>query len=590
MLNGRKHLVWLLAITAWLAACGETTPMPPAATQPPTMPAGRVERHLLSYDDLTRGFAFASPVDESALAMPAGAAPPAHFFEGRLELLGEAEHGAMQVLQADFGPAYAHLPEFDLAFVQHDTYLIPAQRGLIITTHPEWNLLLEPGRAWREDGDGGDTRASFPFALILKGGNATFNGTMTFVFNDQGVSRVWYQVTQETASYGRANLWGLLEAVYHREPVAGAEQVRADFERELAGRFPTQPIEQLAQDYPGVDLAAFGQRVDPENMTWYGVVANGVNYVGGCRTRYGQYSYCEAMRASSYSTAKSAFVSVALMRLAQKYGPGVADLLIRDYLPEAADSRGDWQRVTFDHTLDMATGNYQAAGYMTDDDGPQMAQYFQMQPYDRRMAAALDWPHREEPGTRWVYRTCDTFILGRALHNYLQSVEGPAAELYQFVVDEVYRPLGVGPGAHTTMRTEDNNWQGQPEGGYGQWWVADDIAKITTLLNVDGGRIDGVQVLQPDLLAAALQRDPDDRGVRIDQGRQYNNAFWATRYAESDGFECEFWTAEMLGISGNVVVLLPNGTSTYYFSDSHEFFWLSAVRELDKITPLCPSN
>jgi len=62
------------------------------------------------------------------------------------------------------------------------------------------------------------------------------------------------------------------------------------------------------------------------------------------------------------------------------------------------------------------------------------------------------------------------------------------------------------------MRTADDNWQGQAEGGYGLWWIPDDIAKIATLLNNDGGRIGDEQNLVPDLLAAAMQQDPEDRG------------------------------------------------------------------------------
>jgi hypothetical protein len=62
-----------------------------------------------------------------------------------------------------------------------------------------------------------------------------------------------------------------------------------------------------------VDVSAFGRGVTPEHMTWYGVVVNGVNYLGGCQTRFGIYPYCESMRATSYSTAKSAFPSIALM-------------------------------------------------------------------------------------------------------------------------------------------------------------------------------------------------------------------------------------------------------------------------------------
>ena len=67
----------------------------------------------------------------------------------------------------------------------------------------------------------------------------------------------------------------------------------------------------------------------------------GVNYVGGCQTRFGRYPYCESMRASSYSTAKSAFAAVALMRMAQKYGSGVTELLIADYVPE--NEGGAWE-------------------------------------------------------------------------------------------------------------------------------------------------------------------------------------------------------------------------------------------------------
>jgi CubicO group peptidase (beta-lactamase class C family) len=545
-------------------------------------------RSLLTYDDLINGFEPVSPLDESALTPPANAALPAHVFEGRLVLFGEPEGGQMQTLRGELEPEYACLPEFDFEFVQSNGYLIPVQRGLIITSHPQWNLILEPGRVWQEPGDEGFSRASLPFALTVKGGNATFNGTLTFLFDDQNVSKVWYQVTQETTSYTRANFWGLLDASYHPGIVADADQIRESFTQELAARFPTKPIEALAQDYPGIDLSAFGSGVTPEHMTWYGVVVNGINYLGGCQTRFGLYPYCESMRATSYSTAKSAFVSVALMRLAQKYGPEVTNLLIKDYVPKYAVSPGDWEIVTFNHALDMSTGNYVSSGFMTDDNSEKMGEFFAAQPYAERIKAAFAAPHMAEPGTRWVYRTSDTFILTRSLHNYLQTQEGSDADIFEFVVDEIYRPLGLGPGAFSTMRTADNGWQGQAEGGYGLWWIPDDIAKITILLNNDDGKINGEQILHPGLLAASLQHDPYDRGVKIDSQRMYNNAFWANHYTKASGFDCEFWVPQMLGVSGNVVALFPNGITYYYFSDNQEFIWDAALRESDKLIPMCP--
>jgi hypothetical protein len=134
----------------------------------------------------------------------------------------------------------------------------------------------------------------------------------------------------------------------------------------------------------------------------------------------------------------------------------------------------------------------------------------------------------------------------------------------------------------------DDNWQGQAEGGYGLWWIQDDIAKIATLLNNNGGMLDGMHLLHPDLLAAAMQQNPDDRGMDIDRRRKYNNAFWAWRYGQVEGFDCEFWVPEMLGVSGNAVVLMPNGLTYYYFSDNRQFTWDAAVIESDKIVPHCP--
>jgi len=543
------------------------------------------ERHTLTYADLMNGFEAASPVKESALTPPLEAVSAEHIFEGRLEIIVDSAEIQMEFLRGGLEAEYQSLPPFEIDFVQFEDHLVPVQRASVVADHPAWNYIIGPGRIWQETGDQGFSRASFPFALVVKGGNATFNGTMSFLYNEEQVSKVWFQITQETTTYTRANYWGLLEAAYHVESLENAGQVRAAFETELANRFPTKSLEALADDHPGIDLSAFGYGVTPEHLTWVGFVVDGTNYLGGCQTRYGSYPYCESMRVTSYSTAKSAFVSVALMRLAQVYGPEVADLLIKDHLPETAESPGDWESVTFNDTLDMATGNYRSASRMLDEDGERMNEFFGAQPYAERMAIALDWPNSNQPGQRWVYRTSDTFILTRAMQNYLQSQRGPDADIFDFVVEEVYRPLGMGPGVMSTMRTADDDWQGQAEGGYGIWWTPDDIAKISTLLQ-NGGQFEGEQLLHPRLLAAALQQDPDQRGVRISGFGMYKNAFWGDQYPENR-FGCEVWIPTMQGVSGNVVALMPNGSTYYYFSDNKEFTWDVAVRESNKIKAFC---
>jgi CubicO group peptidase (beta-lactamase class C family) len=276
-----------------------------------------------------------------------------------------------------------------------------------------------------------------------------------------------------------------------------------------------------------------------------------------------------------------------MMRLSQKYDPELDKLLIMDYVQEVKDSAGDWTGVTFNHTLDMATGNFESAQPMVDEEQWDSDPFWNEEYYAEKIAAAFNWPHSADPGTRWVYRTSDTFIITRALQNYLETKEGSEVDIFSFVVEEVYKPLDLSPGALTTLRTKDNNWQGQPYGGYGMWWIPDDLAKIAQFLNDDRGMVEGEQLLNPDLLDSALQQEPEDRGVERYPGGQYNEAFWADKYDTADGFECEFWVAEMLGYSGIVVVLMPNGANYYYASDGREFTWDSAIREADKILPFC---
>jgi len=116
--------------------------------------SGAVDRSLLTYDDLMTG-ASTAPLDDGAFALPEAAAMPAVVFEGRLELVGEADNGGFETIRdalnysADSGRL--HLPKFDFEFVQDGSYLIPVTQGLSISGHPYWNYIVGPGRIWKEN-------------------------------------------------------------------------------------------------------------------------------------------------------------------------------------------------------------------------------------------------------------------------------------------------------------------------------------------------------------------------------------------------------------------------------------------------------
>ncbi len=196
---------------------------------------GVTGRTLLTYADLTTGSSTAV-VSDSAFALPAQAAPPTHQFQGTLTLLNTATSGGFTEIKDSYARtakadnAWKHLPPVSATLVQNGSHLIPVQRGLTVTGGSVYNLILSPGRAWSENGDAGRTRAALPFAIVERNANCVHNGALTFVFDATTISKVRYQVTQETCAYQKFDMWGQVSATYtpchgHRRG-AGARRIR----------------------------------------------------------------------------------------------------------------------------------------------------------------------------------------------------------------------------------------------------------------------------------------------------------------------------------------------------------------------------
>ncbi|WP_457255156.1 hypothetical protein [Pedococcus sp. P5_B7] len=588
------------AIATTTAVLGPVTSPAAAATTVPGDPltgSGSTGRTVLTFADLTTGTSTA-PVDDAAFAVPAQAAPPSNQFEGTLTLANPAISGGFSEIvdtyrrTAKADNAWKHLPAFTTSLVQTGSHLIPIKRGLTITGGTTYNLVVSPGRAWNESTDNGKTRAAIPFAIIERNANCVHNGVLTFLFNASSISNVRYQVTQETCAYQKFNMWGQLSATYTPSVLPNDEQIRNDYAAEVSTRLPTKPLAALASDYPsaGVNTTAFGTGVTPADMTKYGVLVNGANYVSGCTTRFGTYPFCEEMVMPSYSTAKSAFDGVAFMRLAQLYGTSVRNQIVGNLVPETASARGEWSDVTLDNALDMATGNYNLAGYESDEDGLKMSDFFVAETYDDKIDTALVFPRKAVPGTKWIYHSSDAFITARAQDAILKSHQGPGADIFNMLRDDVLKPLRLSPESWASVRT-DNSGSGKPFGGYGMFWTSDNIAKMAKLLNNDSGQIGETQVLSAAALDTSMQKNASDRGLTTSGSVpfKYNNMFWAKQFTPADypQLSCSFWTPFMSGYGGITVAMAPNGATYWYFSDNSEFSWASAVIETGKINPLC---
>ncbi len=559
----------------------------------PLSGSGAVSRSVLTAAQLTGGTA-GGPVADSAFAVPAGAAMPRHTFEGRLQLNGESTGGGFAERRDDLfrtgssDSLWKHLPEIDMDFVQNGSHLVPVAQGLTYTGSPYWNVVHGPGRAWYENGDGARSRASLPFALVERNANCVHNGVLTFLFTATTVSQVRYQITQETCQYFKFDMWGQLSATYTPRAAADGTAVKNAHAAEVANRLPTRPISALATDHPGAGIAPgnFSPAVTPAHLTKYGFLYDGVNYVSDCTTRQGSYAFCDVMVLPSYSTAKSAFAGVALMRLGQRYGTGVQGQLVNSWVGQPAGTRSNFSAVTFNHAADMTTGNYTSAVLNDDEAGGLMSSFFTAESTGAKLTAAYNFPPREAPGRTWVYHTSDTFLLTTAMNGYLVNRAGAGSDIFAMVRDEVYAPAKLSAGARTTLRT-GNSPAGRPFGGYGLFLGSDDVAKVAKLLNNDNGVAGGSQVLNASMLADSMQRNPADRGVLTTHATpfRYNNGFWAKSFTAASG--CSYWVPFMSGYGGITVAMMPNGATYYYFSDNDEFSWAGAVTEAAKLRPHC---
>ncbi len=680
----RMSLIWsknlwrfslLLAMLTVLAglqfipgANGATFVGVPGATPVPGDPltgSGQVNRTLLTYSELTTVQTPSAPVNNSAFSIPANAAMPTSTFEGTLTLNDVGSNGGFQNIPAS--NAYKidcatkcgqHLPPFTMDFVQNGSYLIPSNQGLVITHDLQgrspnpglygpalgvyyqgtWNLLIEPGRCWSEESDTGIagtfSRCSVPFTLAgFDDFGHTSYGLITFLFNSSAISNVRYQVVNETDISNQFNMWGQLSATYTKHTVTNALAIANLESSTIKNRMPVKPITALATDYPnsGIDPSVFSNgktpfqtTIPPSSITAYGVVYQGVNYVGGCDTRFGQYPYCNEMRMTPNSATKSIFPGLALALLVKLYGKSVLSAKLSSYIPEMA-SNDVWRNsnVTFRDAANMASGVYLNDPVTGAPAGDEVAGicWNCFVDYSGKLQAVLATgiAHPDEVGTTFSYMNTLMFLLTQAETGFLQSKMGINADLFNVMVQDVYGPAGLGPGIDTS-RTDNASIQtsvpivsGRPMGPGIVYVNIDDIAKLVTLFQ-NNGAVNGVQLVDRSSMLSAMQRLSSDTGVNaVTQnyggptvssyqpngignntvsggGVRYSRAVWTY----PDAFDipnCAFQVTSFRGHGGVLVQMLPNGSSYYMFNDSDSVIWGPAFIELNKLSPMCaPTN
>lgn len=523
-----------------------------------------------------------APVANGVFA-PADGALPAPEFDGVLKVR-PAPMRTLPVLTQSLiqGRDTRIFPGVQLEFFTLGDALVPVQRGEMVresgagTTPSYWRIIPQVGRVWREKGDGDWARAAFPVMLVNDTENHAHQGLATFLYRPGQVTGLMIQFVQQTGPYLIKQYfvaWGFAPAEFAPGDSAKLEARRAQAQAELADRLPAKPWSELVKTVPPGTLDGFGGPIFPKWQVAAALVRGGILYYQDPLTPYGPYPYPLEMRFGVRSVTKSVFGPLALLRLAEVYGPWVLNLKIGDYV-QGLDPK--WHRIRFLDAANMATGfggtgstkthpNDIFDGYLG---GDYDAWYTAPSHADKiRQIAATLHPYPWEPGTVMRYRDQDYYLLGAALEGFLKSVRGPRADLGEMVQAEVLSPIGIHQ-APTVRTREAGGRDGLVWCNAGYYPTLDDLAKIAMLYQA-GGAHGGVQILNRELTADLLAgRDAIVKNADAALGPVssplagsaedglYKMGFHYMRYVNAGG-KAEYLPS-MHGSGDNEVILYPN--------------------------------
>jgi len=254
-------------------------------------------------------------------------------------------------------------------------------------------------------------------------------------------------------------------------------------------------------------------------------------------------------------------------------------------VPECGD---DWEGVTIEHALDMTTGHYGSLEPHADEDAAIVSRFFLGEDHATKIDFACnEFPRKSAPGEVWIYQTWATYLAGTAINNRLKSLVDNDADFYHdLLVEDLWKPLGLSPLAEQTRRTNDD--VAQPFAGFGLTLLRDDVAKLAQFIGADDGRLNDTDLLDRVLFDAIKQRNPDDSGMQAETELiRYNNGFRSFDVSTILGCDNPTWLVTMSGFGGINIVVMPNDTAYYYFSDGNVHRYLHAVRESHEIRPMC---
>jgi len=473
-------------------------------------------------------------------------------------------------------------PSFSVDFISDGDVLIPRQKGIISTWQNGksfWDVVPGTGKVWKEAGDKGWDRASFPITLVSRKSGQAKNCVAAFVYNQKEVSNIYVQCSQETSPTGIHQVGDMLvtlNAEYQSKTFEDSADIIQEYHKAKATRLPIYPLDKV--DSEGKVALLF----DDDNA-WTSVgalIIDGNIYLHPPKTRHGNYPYPHEMRHGVMSVTKSLAGGLSMFYLAQRYGEEVFNEKITDYVQALASHPG-WQGVTFSHVLNMVTGT------VGRDDGKLiMPLIFSPSAEEGIKAVSNLGDSPEAPGEKSNYASTNTFVLSYAMQKYVEKKEGKGVYYWDLVRENVLKPIKAGYLALQHTEESDGS-KGIPTLGWGAFPTIDEIAKISLLLSNEG-EYRGQQLLHKGKIREALHRTKWNGYVaypsRNNHPRNYSHSFWS-HYVPNE--KCKLKIIYMLGQGGNYVTFLPSKVILIRFWDKMDYYIDPIVHAVEEIKTSC---
>ena len=469
---------------------------------------------------------------------------------------------------------HKNIPKFEIEISSLDGKVYPKNTKIIETNHLFWNIQFGVGSSKLEISSS-NTLITLPFSLIHKSANCIHNGIGVFsISNDNQISNIIFEIASETCAYYKFDYVGLYSANF--QFTNALPNLSNNSDKNIIS------IENLYKRYNLTNKSFLNSDyIDPSNVTMSGLIDSNNHYVSSCMTRLGNYPFCDQILLPSYSLAKSIAGTFSLSLLESQYG-SISNLYVSDLVPECYGRK--WKNVTLNNLSDMSTGQYFNSIHDFDESSVASSEVIFMfeEHKDKIKKACSAFPKKTKPGTRFVYHTSDTYILGLALNNYLQS-NSNRKDYFNDVLIPFLESNNLSQTSQSVLATNDNIKQSYT--GWGMFFLRSDLDRLATIIH----NIKNNSSTQLTYLYDALNPNDNNSLLAIPSVNiYYNNGFWSRKF-DKNIFNCseDVWIPFMSGFGGITFAFFPNGMSYYYFSDGYEFAWESAIFSSHSIKPFC---